>query len=521
MSDIKITPYDQSGLVKNKNIFKLDYTNQDFWSMKTRLVEFINERFGEEGTELPGTFNDFVESSIAIMLMENMAFLADTLSFKIDQVANEIFIDTVTEVENAFRLSKLLGFNPLPPIASRSLWSATLNTPLSVDLVIPTPVVISTVSEDTPIQIELFPADSNNTPMLDKDIIIPAGSTAVSSIVGLEGRTTVDEFIGTGGISQTFELVNPSVIYDSIRVEVNGSLWERVEYFTDSQPRKEFRVEFDSNYNAFVIFGNNRAGLIPSQGSVIRITYRRGGGTVGNIVTGSVEVQRQFTVGGLDFRIPVNFRNYSRGEFGYNGDTIEDIRRKLPKWIKTQNRAVTGDDYKTLSDQFATQFHGKIGKSTAVLRNHGCAGNIIDLYVLASDGENDLKIASNQLKVELNEEINTKKMITDYVCVKNGSVILTDVSIDLTLDKFYKKFEPEIKANVIQKVNSFFNLNNWEFGDILKESNLIKELSEIKEVNNIDINFITNDPENSGNIVTTNFYEIIRPDQINVDFIYN
>ena len=72
-------------------------SNQDFWSMKSRLVDFIRTRFTTN-------FNDFVESDLAIMLMELYAFLADTQSFKTDQIANEIFIDTVTEIENAFRL---------------------------------------------------------------------------------------------------------------------------------------------------------------------------------------------------------------------------------------------------------------------------------------------------------------------------------------------------------------------------------------------------------------------------------
>ena len=112
MSDcpVEIKPLSQSEEGKNSLTFNLNYTNQDFWSMKTRLVDFIKERFGSSGTELPNTFNDFVESSIAIMLIENWAFLADTLSFKMDQIVNEMFIDTVTEVENAFRLAKLVGF---------------------------------------------------------------------------------------------------------------------------------------------------------------------------------------------------------------------------------------------------------------------------------------------------------------------------------------------------------------------------------------------------------------------------
>jgi hypothetical protein len=87
--------------------------------MKTRLIDFIKQKFSTD-------FSDFVESSIAIMLIENWAFIADTLSFKMDQISNEIFIDTVTETENAFRLAKLVGFQPQPPIAARSMWTASI-----------------------------------------------------------------------------------------------------------------------------------------------------------------------------------------------------------------------------------------------------------------------------------------------------------------------------------------------------------------------------------------------------------
>ena len=154
------------------------------------------------------------------------------------------------------------------------------------DLVVPSPFDISTTSGDKLIRIELFPCDSDNNPVFDQDIIIPAGSFVNASVVGLEGYTRQDTTDGTGAIGQTIKLVYSPVIYDSIRVDVDGVRWNQVDYFTDSQPRREYRVEFDSSYNAYVIFGNNRAGLLPSSGSVITITYRTGGGTVGNIVAG-------------------------------------------------------------------------------------------------------------------------------------------------------------------------------------------------------------------------------------------
>jgi len=506
-----ITPYAQSQNISKPNIFNLNYTNQDFWSIKTRLVEYIRQKF-------PTEFNDFVESSISIMLIENMAFIGDTLSFKMDQIANEIFIDTVTEIENAFRLCKLIGFNPQPPICSRSLWTAKINNVLNFDLIIPSPFDISTTSNNSLIRVELFPADANNNPIFNQDIIIPAGGFVNASIVGLEGITRQDSVDGTGGISQTFKLNYFPVIYDSIRVYVDGVTWNQVDYFTDSQPRREYRVEFDSTYNGYVIFGNNKAGLVPSGGSVISIVYRTGGGTIGNIVAGSVETQTIINPTNYELSVPVTFNNYTKGEYGYNGDTIDDIRRKLPQYLRTQNRAVTGTDYKTVSEQFVSPYQGQIGKSTAVLRNYGCSANIIDLYVLAKQDESNLELASEQLKSELKNHIDQIKMITDFVCIRDGDVLMVAVHIDIFVDRLYRKFEDEIKEKINRRMNSFFLISNWDYGKILRDIDIIKQLSDIKDPNRYEISFTTDD--GNTNIISPKFNQIIRPESMQINFTY-
>jgi hypothetical protein len=510
----EVTPYDVSSLVKTPQLVNLNYTNQDFWSMKARLLDFIKEKFAQ-------TFSDFVESDLALMLIENWAFIADTLSFKIDQIANEIFIDTVTEVENAFRLSRLVGFQPQPPIAARSFWSATISNELDTDLIIPAPVQIEFITDEGAKTMELYAADSNNNPRLSDPIIISSGQSINTNIIGLEGTTISQQFSGNGDINQSLTLSTGPVIWNSIRVFVDGLEWQEIDYFTDSQPRREFRVEYDSNYNAFVIFGNNRAGLIPSGGSQILITYRVGGGPSGNIVTGSIELQRNFPVPGFDFRIPVTFKNYTRGQFGYVGDSLDDIKKKLPGWLRAQNRAVTGDDYETLADQFSTEFHGQIGKSKAVLRQFGCAANIIDLYVLAREGDNGLEETSTELKNALTEALDQKKMITDHVCIKDGIIIDTDVAIDVVVDKFYRKFEDEIRDKIERRVASFFSLNNWDYDQDLRSTDLLKSLSDIKEVQSMEVNFVTDDPDNSGIVVVAKFFQIVRPGVLEINFIYN
>lgn len=519
-----VTPLAISKPIRNVTNINLNYTNQDFYSLKSRLLEFIAQRF-------PNDFSDFVESSLAIMLLECWAFTADMLSFKIDQLANEVFIDTVREVDNAFRLSDLVGFKPQPPIASTALFVASLNRVFDQDVVVPTPISIRYATpEGDPKQYELFPADSENKPIFNADIRVPAGASSNASVVGVEGRTIVQNTTAPGGPNQFVQLEEFPVLWDSIRVKVDGVTWEEVDLFTDSQPRREYRVEYASTYQAFVVFGNEKAGVMPNSGSQVEVTYRVGGGTAGNIVTGSLTGAVNVNVPGEIGVTVVNFQNYTRGIGGYNGDTIEDIRRKLPAYLRTQDRAVTGLDYKTLGDQFVTPYSGQIGKSVAALRNHGCAGNIVDLYVLQRDGQDGLIIANDDLKSQLIQTLNRKKMFTDFLCVRNGVVVPVDVHLDLVLDRVYRKFEEEIKAKVLKRVTEFFSLNNWEYGQTLRSSDLIKALSDIREISQINVTFVSlNVPADqeapdactpTDQIVTTRFYEIVRPQDSYVEFNY-
>lgn len=513
--NVDVTPLKQSESLDKPSLIRLDYTSQDFWSLKSRLVDNIKEKFSDE-------FSDFIESDLALMLVEQWAFVGDTLSFKIDQIANEVFIDSVTEVDNAFRLSNLVGFVPLPPIGGKSFWTAGIINVLETDLVITEPPIIDISVGDRSSTIELFSKDSNDNPLFDDPIIIPAGATSISNIIGVEGRTRVDRFTGTGEADQTISLQLAPVLFDSIRVKVDGSSYLKVDSFTDSSPRREFRIEHNSSFEGFVIFGNSRSGFIPPVGSDIEITYRSGGGTIGNIVTGSVSVQQQFELvgGSLGFSVSATFFNHTRGEFGYAGDGIEDIRRNLPLYLNTQNRAVSGRDYKNFTDQFATPFHGQVGKSTAVLRNHGCAANVIDLYILTRDADNDLIPSNNGLKNDLQAALANIKMMTDVVCVKDGVVVDVDVTLDIVLDKFFRKFEDEFKVRLERIVNNFFSINKWDYNQNLKEGDLLRELGAIKEAKTFEIDFQTNDDDNSGTVVSTKFFEIIRPDSLDINFTY-
>lgn len=513
MSDI--TPLAISESSKKTNLYSLDYTNQCYWSLKSRALEIARQKFDHD-------FNDFAEPSLAVMLIELYSFIGDSLSFKIDQIANEVFIDTVSEPINAFRLSRLMGFKPNPPVPSRAMYIVSMNHPLSIDIEIGTPFVVPLNTSVGQRTVELFPADANDNPVYNEPIIIPAGSLSNKSVVGLEGRTEYRKMVGTGMPNQIVELKGP-VLWQSVSVTVDGMPWEEVNFFSESKQLREYRLEYNANYSTFVVFGNRYAGMIPSTGNKIEVRYRIGGGIVGNYITGAVKTRSNISVKGSSSPLSIGITNYTKGEFGYNGDSVEDIRRKLPAYLHSQNRCVSDKDLKTFASTFATPYNGMIGKANAVLRNSGCAGNIIDLYILALNGDDNLTVANDNLKEALAEKLGEKQMFTDFICIKDGGIINVDVHIDISMNKSNRKLEDQVRERVTNRLVLFFKLANWDFGQMLRDSDIIKILADISEADHIDVSFVTEESlENEGatSVVSPSYREIIRLDNIEISFNY-
>jgi hypothetical protein len=514
-----VTPMAVSKVSRNSVIPNLQYTHQDYWSLLGRITELIRQKYGKE-------FNEFQESSLAVMLIDMWAFIADQLSFKIDQVANELFIDTVTEPANAMRLARLVGFRPTPPLPGRAMFSLTLTHPLTFDLPLTTPILINFIAADgsgTEKMMELYASDHSGNPVFGVPIIIPAQKLHTNSVVGIEGKTFHTTFAGSGTAHQKFPLGARNVLWGSVRVSVDGTPWTQVEHFT-SQPKQEYRVEHDKEWKATIFFGNNDNGLAPPKGSTIDVHWRVGGGIAGNIVTGAVNKTISLHSPEVGHMFTAQVQNYTKGEGGYAGDTIEDIRRKLPLYMKTQGRAVTGFDYKALVDGFATSFNGAVGKSTAVLRQHGCAGNIIDIYLLAREGSYGLIKPNANLKSELSEELVKKKMFTDMICLRDGEVVEVDIHITCSLDRVHRSNEASIRERVLRRLFQFFSLSNWEFAQSLRDSDLVKALVDIKELEQIEVSYTTVSSIEQGqgtvNAVYPKYNQIIRPDNMMIDFSY-
>ena len=81
-----------------------DFKSYDFETLRRTMVAYLQENF-------PDDFNDFVESSEYIALIDLIAYIAQALSFRVDLNARENFLETASRRNSVLRLARLINYN--------------------------------------------------------------------------------------------------------------------------------------------------------------------------------------------------------------------------------------------------------------------------------------------------------------------------------------------------------------------------------------------------------------------------
>lgn len=115
-------PVRQSNLFAAEDFLKIyrsfrdvNFTAYDYDSIRSALTTYIRQQYPED-------FNDFIESSEYIALIELLAYLGSSLSLRIDLNSRENFLDTAERRESIIRLARMLSYNPQRRIAAKGLF---------------------------------------------------------------------------------------------------------------------------------------------------------------------------------------------------------------------------------------------------------------------------------------------------------------------------------------------------------------------------------------------------------------
>tara|TARA_A100001015_G_scaffold57167_1_gene62869 strand:- start:187 stop:3693 length:3507 start_codon:yes stop_codon:yes gene_type:complete len=81
-----------------------DFKSYDFETLRRTMVTYLQENY-------PDDFNDFVESSEYVALIDLIAYVAQSLSFRVDLNARENFLETAERRNSVLRLARLISYN--------------------------------------------------------------------------------------------------------------------------------------------------------------------------------------------------------------------------------------------------------------------------------------------------------------------------------------------------------------------------------------------------------------------------
>ena len=91
-----------------------DFQSYDYQTLRKAMIDYLRNYYPED-------FNDFIQSSEFIALIDLIAWLGHTVAFRTDLNTRENFIDTAERRDSILRLAKLVSYNPKRNIASNGL----------------------------------------------------------------------------------------------------------------------------------------------------------------------------------------------------------------------------------------------------------------------------------------------------------------------------------------------------------------------------------------------------------------
>lgn len=95
-----------------KSYSQADFQSYDFETLRKTFVDYLRLYY-------PETFNDYVESSEFVALLDVMAYMGQALSFRGDLNARENFIDTAERRDSVIKLANLVAYTPKRNIAGQ------------------------------------------------------------------------------------------------------------------------------------------------------------------------------------------------------------------------------------------------------------------------------------------------------------------------------------------------------------------------------------------------------------------
>lgn len=450
----------------------VDYTSKDWLGFVTSMLNYAQVAFPEWDTSSEGDFG--------VMLVELFAYMGDILSFYGDRLTQEAYLPTATQRLSILNIAKLLGYIPTNGSpATGTITFQTINPGPAV--VLPAGTQLTTgfiTASDQPIIYEL-----------DNAVTVPAnGGTITGTVTQGETFSLVALGVSDGTAGQSFQIPQAEVEDGTVSVYVSSAggnvLWSPVNFLVDAkQTDLVYSINVDQNQMTNIQFGDNINGAIPGIGLLVYATYTIGVGSAGNQPAGSVGTFVSPVTGAF-----VPFQSAGSTLFqstamtgGSDPETNDQIRANAPKSYQVQQRAVSTNDFASLS----LNVPGVL-MSTAVA-NHSTS---VTLFAL---GPNYQPLDSG-LQADVLAFFKDKILAGTTLTIGSPALISVDVGANangITLQVAQNYNQGVVVANVTTALQAVLSPPNSQFGELLQVSQLYSAVMSVPGVVYTVINIMT------------------------------
>ena len=419
--------------------------------LKQDMIKMLQQKIPE--------YTDTSETDAGIVLLECLAMGCDIVNFYLDAQANECFLSTCEQRQNALNWCKMFGYFPQTTTPAHVMVVFQLqNINQTNDTVIPKGTVVKTT-----------PTEMQNSILFttEEDLTIPSkclgnekdeAGKYLYSVSAIHGTQITNEIIGSsnGQRNQIFALSYYPVVVESVVVEVfeDSSYWikwEVVDNFADSNYlSRHYQLIIDDNNQASIQFGDGNTGKIPPQyTNNIRVSYINGGGTEANVAKETINLMH---TSNSFVKTVINPEEvYIRG---MDKESLSSIKVNAPSYLRTKWGALTVDDFAELVKlSFSEVLYTDAQK-------HPTEIDDINVYVMLRDG---LKLSADKLN-EIHDYLEDRKIAgVRNIIVQEMGIYYIDMTCALVVEEDF--ITGNVKKYVEEYLTNFFAVGALEVSE--------------------------------------------------------
>jgi uncharacterized phage protein gp47/JayE len=260
-----------------------------------------------------------------------------------------------------------------------------------------------------------------------------------------------------------------------------GDPWEaRPDLLGSTATAPDFVVEVETDDETQLRFGDGRNGARPTAGTTFTATYRIGNGARGNVGAGAIAHVASATP------LIVGVRNPLPATGGTDPESVEVVRRFAPVAFRTQERAVTANDYARMAER-----DERIQRAAGSFR---WTGSWRTAFVTVDPLVDDEEAVDEDLGDAVTRQLERYRMAGVDVHVDTPRYVPLKVEMTVCVRRDY--FRADVKHALLERFSStaqpdgrrgIFHPDEFSFGQPVYLSKLYATASEVDGVESVEV----------------------------------